>query len=326
MELDRATGPRAACTGVALAAELGPDLQRLAQLALATLWLLDAVLQAEPSMFTGGAGGFSSMLAAGAAGNPTPVAWSISWAAGVVAHWPVLSNSAFVLVQLVIALGLTRRRTLRPALLLSVAWSLVVWWFGEGLGGVLVGAASPLGGGPGSVLFYALAAVLLWPCPGADAPFVAARALGVRAARGVWLGTWLVLAVLSAAGAARYPGLLRGLVQGVEPGEPGWLLAIDHLSTAVLQQEGTWVTVGLALLCLLVGASVYAGPLPTKLGTAAAALAFLIIWVFVQDLGGILAGGATDPNSGPLVVLLALLYWPLRETDGARHRAPVVPG
>jgi hypothetical protein len=38
---------------------------------------------------------------------------------------------------------------------------------------------------------------------------------------------------------------------------------------------------------------------------------FLLIWVAVQNLGGILAGGATDPNSGPLVVLLALIYWPL---------------
>ncbi|MGH9045923.1 MAG: hypothetical protein ACRDVW_01255, partial [Acidimicrobiales bacterium] len=31
----------------------------------------------------------------------------------------------------------------------------------------------------------------------------------------------------------------------------------------------------------------------------------------VQNVGGILAGGATDPNSAPLVVLLALAYWPL---------------
>ena len=34
------------------------------------------------------------------------------------------------------------------------------------------------------------------------------------------------------------------------------------------------------------------------------------IWVVGQDLGAILAGGATDVNSGPLLVLLALAYWP----------------
>jgi hypothetical protein len=38
---------------------------------------------------------------------------------------------------------------------------------------------------------------------------------------------------------------------------------------------------------------------------------FAVIWVAVQNFGGILAGGATDPNSGPLVIVLALMYWPL---------------
>jgi hypothetical protein len=37
-----------------------------------------------------------------------------------------------------------------------------------------------------------------------------------------------------------------------------------------------------------------------------------VIWVFGEAFGGIMAGGATDPNSGPLLVLLALTYWPTR--------------
>jgi hypothetical protein len=37
-----------------------------------------------------------------------------------------------------------------------------------------------------------------------------------------------------------------------------------------------------------------------------------VIWVVAEGFGGILAGGGTDPNSGPLLVLLALAYWPLR--------------
>ena len=35
-----------------------------------------------------------------------------------------------------------------------------------------------------------------------------------------------------------------------------------------------------------------------------------VIWVFGQALGGILTGVGTDPNSGPLLALLALAYWP----------------
>ena len=36
-----------------------------------------------------------------------------------------------------------------------------------------------------------------------------------------------------------------------------------------------------------------------------------VIWVFGEALGEILTGGATDPNSGPLLALLALAYWPV---------------
>jgi hypothetical protein len=44
-----------------------------------------------------------------------------------------------------------------------IVWSVAVWWFGAGLGGVLTGGANPLTGAPGAVILYALAAVLLWP-------------------------------------------------------------------------------------------------------------------------------------------------------------------
>ena len=47
------------------------------------------------------------------------------------------------------------------------------------------------------------------------------------------------------------------------------------------------------------------------------------IWVFAQALGGILAGGATDVNSGPLLALLALAYWPPR-TVPVTPTGPVV--
>ena len=39
-------------------------------------------------------------------------------------------------------------------------------------------------------------------------------------------------------------------------------------------------------------------------GTAA------FIWI-AEGLGGVLTGGGTDPNSGPLLALVALAYWPL---------------
>ena len=46
-----------------------------------------------------------------------------------------------------------------------------------------------------------------------------------------------------------------------------------------------------------------------------AIVVFALIWVAVQDVGGILAGRATDPNSGPLIILLTLIYWPLIDLE-----------
>lgn len=36
----------------------------------------------------------------------------------------------------------------------------------------------------------------------------------------------------------------------------------------------------------------------------------LVSWVVFQNLGGLLAGGATDPDTEPLLVPLAVAYWP----------------
>jgi hypothetical protein len=36
----------------------------------------------------------------------------------------------------------------------------------------------------------------------------------------------------------------------------------------------------------------------------------VVLWL-AQGLGGMLTGSGTDPNSGPLLALLALAFWPL---------------
>jgi hypothetical protein len=37
-----------------------------------------------------------------------------------------------------------------------------------------------------------------------------------------------------------------------------------------------------------------------------------VIWVVGEAFGTIFTGGGTDPNSGPLLALLAVAYWPVR--------------
>jgi hypothetical protein len=289
------------------------DLQRFFQLVLATVWLLDAVLQLQPFMFTPGSNGFSGMLKSMASANSGWVASTISWNASIVQHNPVLTNTFFAGIQFLIAFGIIYKRTTKVALAGSIAWSLGVWWFGEGLGMILVGGATPFGGGPGGVLFYGLLAVLLWPTNGSDRPFVAARSVGERAAKAIWVIVWGILALLSVVGSGRSPQALAGLVPDASSGNPGWLLSIDKWSSSMLAHHGTACAIGLFVVCVAVAVGVF---LPTQLRQVTLVLAiftFAVIWVAVENFGGILAGGATDPNSGPLVIVLALIYWPLNE-------------
>lgn len=298
------------------------DLQQTFRLLLATVWLMDAALQLQPFMFTKGSSGFSGMLNSLAPGNPGWVSHTITWNASVVDHRPVLTNALFAGIQFLIAFGIAWRRTVRPALVLSIVWSLGVWWFGEGLGGLLTGAATPLGGGPGAVLFYALLAVLLWPSEGPNEPFVAARTVGTKVARGTWAVVWAGLAVLTVLGQGRSPQALHDLVATMDTGQPGWVARVDRWSESNLLHHGTTVAVVFAVFCLLVALSVYLHPSITQIVLSAAAVAFVLIWVSIENFGGILAGGATDPNSGLLVILLIASYWPLTRTRTSQATVP----
>jgi hypothetical protein len=277
------------------------------------VWLLDAVLQLQPFMFTKGSNGFSGMLNGLAAGNPGWIAHTITWNASIVYHQPILTNSIFAGIQFLIAFGIIYPRTLKPALVLSIVWALGVWWFGEGLGAIFSGGATTYGGGPGGVLFYALLAVLLWPRQGSDHPFVAARAVGVRAAKAIWAVVWALLALLCVVGAGRSPQALHDLVAGLNSGQPGWLAHIDRSTESLFLHHGTTMAILLAIACLVIAAGVFMSPPVTRLVIAGAVVIFTLIWVAVQNFGGILAGGATDPNSGLLVIVLALSYWPLTD-------------
>jgi len=295
------------------------DARRALQLVLAAIWLLDGVLQYQGFMFTAGDNGFNGMLAGTASGNPGIVARPITWDATLVGHHIVLLNTIFATIQLLLGLGIAFRPTVRVALAASILWSLGVWWFGEGLGGVLNGGASPLNGAPGAVILYALLAVLLWPADRVNpAPFTAARAVGVQVARALWLVLWLSLAYFALTPDNRAPQGVNGMIAGMEGGEPVWLQDLMKGAASLTANQGLATSIVLAIALALVAVGVY---LPARVARGALVLAIVVsalIWVFAQALGGILATGATDVNSGPLLILLALAYWPLRT-------APVTP-
>src|SRR5580704_7044625 len=203
--------------------------RRWLQLGLAAVWLLDALLQLQSFMFTKG---FGQSLGSGP-GNPAFVADPVSWSARLIEAHPTWTNAAFASVQLFLALGIAWRPTVKLALAGSVAWSLGVWWIGEGLGGVLNGTADPVTGAPGAVILYALLAVLLWPTDRAG-PFEAARPFGTGPARLAWLALWGSFGYFALLGANRAAQGLHSMMTGMAVGEPGWLASLDRGTASLL--------------------------------------------------------------------------------------------
>jgi hypothetical protein len=287
---------------------------RRLRLALAVVWLLDAALQYQPYMFTKA---FARTLAASAQGNPPVVAGPVIWSAAIIGHHPAAANAAFATIQLLIAVGIAWRPAVKVALAASVAWSIAVWWLGEGLGGMLAGSASPWSGAPGAVIIYAMLAVLLWPA-GRDpsASFVAGRPLGRLPARLLWLTLWGSMAFFAIQAGGMAPQGLHDMLSSMAAGEPGWIASIDHSAAALVAQHGPQVSAVLAITFELIAIGIF---LPGRAARAAVILAVAaaaVIWVG-QDFGAILTGSATDPNSGPLLGLFAIAYWPARNTATA---------
>jgi hypothetical protein len=287
-----------------------PTMRRGLQLALAGLWLLDGVLQLQTFMFTKAFG--HDVLAASAAGDPTVVAAPITAVAHLVARHAAGANTGFALTQILLGLGIAFRPTVKAALAASIGWALAVWWLGEGLGGVLNGQAGPLAGGPGAAVLYALLAVLLWPPPSPNAqPFVAAGAVGQTRAKLSWLLLWGLLADFALEPTSRAAQGPHNLITGMADAQPAWLASIDNTTASLVAGHGLGISIGLVIVCAAIAVAVF-GSAPTMRAAIIVAIALaLVIWVCAQALGGVFFGGqGTDPGTGPLLVMLALAYWP----------------
>lgn len=291
-----------------------PDGRRTLQLVLATIWLLDGILQLQAYFFTRSFG--TQMIAPAAQGNPSVIARSITWSALTIGHHTVITNLSFALLQVGLGLGIAWRPTVKVALGASIAWSIGVWWIGEGLGGVLSGAANPVDGAPGAVILYGLLAVLLWPRdrPGPAPSFIAARAVGEPVAKAVWLVLWGSLSYFAISGANRSSQGVHDLIDGMTAGEPGWLTSLNRHAATLVDHRGLATMVVLAALSAVVAVGVYLPPAAANATLVVAVVISLLWWVVGEDLGELFTNGATDVNSGPLLIVLALAYW--------RYRSP----
>ncbi len=218
----------------------------------------------------------------------------------------------------------------RAALYGTVGWAVAVWLLGEGAGGLLsrmAGMANPLTGAPGAAVLYALLALLIWPSRTRAASTAGGGTvadgslLGRRGARAAWVVLWGSLAYLAVQPGVWSAAAMRGTFTGMADGEPHWLAAMNNAFAVAFGQHAAIVSMVLAAAFALAGAGIL-WPATARPALILAAALAVFIWIAGEDFGGIFTGHATDPNSGPLLLLLAAAFWPYRSAPAAGRSRP----
>jgi cytochrome oxidase Cu insertion factor (SCO1/SenC/PrrC family) len=299
--------------------------RRLVRLAFGLLWILDGILQGQASMPDGLV---TQVIAPAAQGSPSWLVRLVDDGARVWSYHPVTAAAAAVWIQVGIGLWLIvapRGNWSRLAGVAAAAWGLVIWVFGEALGGLLAPGVTWLFGSPGSALLYAVAGVLIalpesaWAgprlgrrwCQVAGAVMLAYAGLQAWPGRGFWQG-----------GSGPGAGSLASMVQQMaQVPQPGSLRAMVSWFAGVVDHHGFAVNAVAVVLMAAVGVGfLCARPRWVRAALVIAGVLCLADWLLVQDLG-FLGGVGTDPNSAlPFLLLFGAGYLAL---DRPTAPAPV---
>lgn len=291
-----------------------PITRRHFQVVLGLLWILDGALQLQPFMRSQY---FARLiLDTNASGQAGFVTQPMLWVSGIILAHPASLDAIFAAVQVAMGLGLLWRRSALVALGASIPWALAVWYLGEGLGGLSGGHTAMVSGAPGSALLYAVLGAASWPSAGrSDLPM---RRWVVGAWAMLWLGDVALMALPSQSSA----GDLAGPPLALAHSAPPWLATADEALAHGILRAGSGLVAALTAMEGLIGLAGLLRGWPRRLAGALGIGLALAYWVFGQGLGQIYTGQATDPNTGPMVVLLGVALL----TCGAGRTAPGPPG
>jgi hypothetical protein len=294
---------------------------RLGQVVFGLIWLLDGLLQLQPYMF--GKTFITGVILPSAAGQPGIISTPITWIADLIEPHVVIFNAFAAAIQIAIGAGLLYRRTVKPALLVSFAWALGIWFSGEGLGMIFTGTANPLTGAPGAALLYIAAGLICWPRttrPHGRAKIRPYDLLGEHGTRLAWASLWLGSAVLWLLPANSSANATHDAIAAV-PSGAGWLTSILDAAAKATAGHGTTIAIVMSAISAAIGVAVLRHPLAKPALILGIAIS-LVYWVIGQGLGGVFTGQATDIGTAPLMILIAsLLYAHSRRPAGSTAAA-----
>ena len=288
-----------------------PPARKLLRLGFGWLWIFDGLLQLQSGMPLGMPDG---VIRPAASSSPVWLRALVDYGATLWSRHPVMVAASVVWIQLgvgILLLVAPRGWWSRWAGLAAVGWALVVWVFGEALGGILAPGASWLFGAPGAAVFYAVAGVLLALPDGAWSGgrvgrlvlrvggvfFLVMAVLQAWPGRGFWQG---------AEGKASAGSLLLMVKQMAQTSQPAFLVDVLHAFGHLDASHGWAVNLVVVGALAVIGLALCTASVPLMRPALWAAVALCTAtWVLVQDLG-FLGGVGTDPNSMvPLVLVLA---------------------
>jgi cytochrome oxidase Cu insertion factor (SCO1/SenC/PrrC family) len=299
-----------------------PTARRMLRIAFGALWVFDGLLQLQNAMPLGMASG---VLQPSASGSPRWVQDLVKFGVDTWSRHPTTAAASVVWIQIGIGMLLLvapRGRWSRVAGLASAGWGLVVWVFGEALGGLLAPGQTVLFGAPGGVLLYVVAGGLIalpegnWvgqrlgrAITGCAGAFLLGMAiLQAWPGRGFWAG-----------GTSAKPGTLAGMVREMAHTPQPHSLSSAVASFASFDEAHGW---GVNLFVVIALAATGFALLSGRRRLLYPSMIILFVlgvadWVLIEDFG-VLGGTGTDPNSMiPMLTLLLAGCWALTKAPAA---------
>ncbi len=287
---------------------------------LGLLWLIDGLLQLQPQMFTMNMvnGVMKPMLD----GQPGFVEPSLQFFVNQTTLHLIVVNLLIVIVQVALGLGFLflPARWLKELIVVSIVWSFIVWYAGEGMSMLLTGQASILSGAPGAVLLYAVLGLAVWPrqqstpdTNGTTRTWGDDGLLSRHALRWVLSGFWFFSALLQLQPYWWQSGQISQAI-GAMVGQGGLnTVLVDPvltlLSNATAKSEIP-LNIALIVVCLALGIGLAVVKQErVRPFVIASIVVSVLLWFFAQAFGMILTGMATDFNSGLLLVVMGLAVW-----------------
>jgi hypothetical protein len=230
--------------------------------------------------------------------QPTIVAGPMHFSIRLILSHPAIFDTVVAVVQFSIGILILSKKTVKIGLLLSVFWALGVWYFGEGLNGMLSWHTTLFMGLPGAALIYAILAVASLPIQKDNQPSYWLPIF--------WSSLWIIGTLYLLLPGQNTTADSVKMFNSMAVGAPNWIAYLEKQAAFIINDLGYWFVGGVVIIQLVIGFFAIAPGVYRKIGVYLGIAVSLLYWTIGQQLGGFYTGLATDLNSGPLFIILGL--------------------